>query len=76
MAKAPEKKTAKPNAPKNINYVNSRVEGSPFNIKIADTTIRPLHMSDGSFVWRVPAELKDNLAKHTLVQTGRIVAEK
>ena len=77
-----EKKTVRKPAPEKtpetgtVNYINTRSESAPFNLKVGDTTVKPVIQADNSFVWPIPKEILSQALRHTHLVTGRLTAEK
>ena len=76
------KKTATQLAPEaapetgTVNYINTRAESAPFNLKVGDTIVKPVIQPNNSFVWPIPKEILSQALRHTHLVTGRLTAEK
>jgi len=76
------KKTATQLAPEaapetgTVNYINTRAESAPFNLKVGDEIVKPVIQPNNSYVWPIPKQILNQALRHTHLVTGRLTAEK
>jgi hypothetical protein len=59
-----------------VNYISSRQESAPFDLKIGEDIIKPVLMRDNSLVWPIPKALLSRAKNHAHIATGRLIEEK
>ena len=71
-----EKKAPSKTETGTVNYVNPRQEDAPFSLKVGDSIVKPVVLSDDSYIWPIPKEILSQALRHSFITTGRLIAEK